>query len=62
MSWVLAVRVGISQIVQVVSIEDVMMRDGETVFQSSEVRGAVCSGVLELERRASGVSLLAGEG
>ena len=43
-------------------MDDVMMRDGETVFQSSDVSGAVCSGVLELERRASGVSLLAGEG
>lgn len=62
MSWVFAVRVGISQIVQVVSMEDVMMRDGETVFQSRDVNGAVCSGVFELERRASGVSLLAGEG
>lgn len=62
MSWVFAVRVGISQIVHVVSIEDVMMRDGETVFQSSDVSGAVCSGVLELDSRASGVSLLAGEG
>jgi hypothetical protein len=39
---------------------DVIMRLGETVFQSSEVKGAVCSGVFEFERRASGVSLLAG--
>jgi hypothetical protein len=39
---------------------DVMMRLGETVFQSSEVKGAVCSGVFEFERRAKGVSLLAG--
>jgi hypothetical protein len=34
-----------------------MMSFGDIVFQSSEVRGAVCSGVLELERSASGVSL-----
>jgi hypothetical protein len=39
---------------------DVMIRLGETVFQSSEVKGAVCSGVFEFERSASGVSLLAG--
>jgi hypothetical protein len=39
---------------------DVMMRLGETVFQSSEVKGAVCSGVFEFERSANGVSLLAG--
>ncbi len=56
MSWVLAVRVGMSQIVQVVSILEVMIRLGERVFQSREVKGAVCSGDLELERRASGVS------
>lgn len=37
---------------------EVMMRLGETVFQSKEVNGAVCSGVLELDKRASGVSLL----
>lgn len=36
---------------------DVMMRLGESVFQSSEVRGAVCSGDLELESNANGVSL-----
>lgn len=46
--------------VQVVSMLDVIIRLGETVFQSNEVKGAVCSGVLELERRASGVSLVAG--
>ena len=46
-----------SHIVQVVSILDVMMSLGDMVFQSREVSGAVCSGVLELERRASGVSL-----
>ena len=56
MSWVLAVRVGMSQIVQVVSMLEVMMRLGERVFQSREVNGAVCSGDLELESRASGVS------
>lgn len=49
-----------SQIVQVVSILDVIIRLGETVFQSREVRGAVCSGVLEFDRSAKGVSLLAG--
>jgi len=55
-SCVLAVNVGISQIVQVVSILDVMMRLGDNVFQSREVKGAVCSGDFELERRASGVN------
>lgn len=45
-----------SHIVQVVSMLEVMMSLGDMVFQSSEVSGAVCSGVLELERRASGVS------
>lgn len=54
---VFAVSDGISQIVQVVSMLDVMMSLGDMVFQSREVSGAVCSGVLELERRASGVSL-----
>lgn len=46
-----------SHIVQVVSILDVMMSLGDMVFQSRDVRGAVCSGVFELERSASGVSL-----
>lgn len=46
-----------SQIVQVVSMLEVMMSFGDMVFQSREVNGAVCSGVLELERSASGVSL-----
>ena len=55
-SCVLAVSVGISQIVQVVSMLEVIMRLGESVFQSKEVRGAVCSGDLEFERRARGVS------
>lgn len=40
---------------------EVIMRLGETVFQSREVSGAVCSGVFEFESRASGVSLLAGK-
>lgn len=57
---VLAVNVGISHIVHVVSMLEVMIKLGETVFQSKEVKGAVCSGVLELESRASGVSLLGG--
>jgi hypothetical protein len=43
--------------VQVVSILDVMIKLGDTVFQSRDVRGAVWSGVLELDSRASGVSL-----
>ena len=59
-SCVLAVRVGISHIVQVVSMLDVMMRLGESVFQSNEVSGAVCSGDLEFERRARGVSFCGG--
>jgi hypothetical protein len=42
--------------VQVVSILLVMINFGDKVFQSSEVRGAVCSGVFEFERRARGVS------
>ena len=49
-----------SHIVQVVSMLDVIMRLGETVFQSSDVKGAVCSGVLEFDSKANGVSLLAG--
>ena len=55
-SWVLAVRVGMSQIVHVVSMLDVMMRLGDRLFQSREVSGAVCSGDFEFERRARGVS------
>lgn len=39
---------------------EVMIRLGETVFQSSEVRGAVCSGDLEFESRARGVSFAGG--
>jgi hypothetical protein len=57
---VFAVSVGMSQIVQVVSMLDVIIRLGETVFQSREVKGAVCSGVLEFDNKAKGVSLLAG--
>ncbi len=55
-SCVFAVRVGISHIVHVVSILEVMIKLGDKVFQSREVRGAVCSGDLEFERRANGVS------
>lgn len=47
---------GISHIVHVVSMLDVMMRLGDNVFQSSEVRGAVCSGDLEFDSNAKGVS------
>jgi len=57
---VFAVNVGMSQMVHVVSMLEVMIRLGDTVFQSKDVRGAVCSGVLELESSAKGVSLLAG--
>ena len=60
MSCVLAVRVGISQIVQVVSILDVIIRLGDNVFQSRDVKGAVCSGDLEFERRAKGVNFCGG--
>lgn len=35
---------------------EVIIRLGERVFQSSEVSGAVCSGDLEFESRASGVN------
>ena len=56
-SCVFAVNVGISQIVHVVSILEVMMRLGDTVFQSREVRGAVCSGVLGDEMEI-GIDLL----
>ncbi len=59
-SWVLAVSVGISHIVQVVSMELVMMRLGEMGFQSRLVRGAVKSVLLLLESNASGVSFCAG--
>ncbi len=56
MSWVLAVSVGMSQIVHVVSMDEVIISLGDKVFQSSEVRGAVCSGVLLLDNKASGCS------
>jgi hypothetical protein len=49
-----------SQIVHVVSMLEVMMRLGETTFQSKEVIGAVCSGDLEFERRARGDSFWRG--
>src|SRR6266498_4981663 len=55
MSCVLAVKVGMSHIVQVVSMLDVMIRLGETTFQSREVMGAVCSGDFEFDKRARGV-------
>lgn len=55
---VLAVREGISQIVHVVSMLEVMIKLGETVFQSSEVSGAVWSGVFELDKSARGVSFV----
>ncbi len=57
-SCVLAVSDGMSQIVHVVSMLDVMIRLGDTVFQSSDVSGAVWSGVLELDSSASGVSFV----
>ena len=56
-SCVLAVSVGISQMVQVVSMLEVMIRLGEIMFQSSEVIGAVCSGDFEFDNSASGDSL-----
>lgn len=46
--------------VHVVSMLDVMIRLGDTTFQSNDVIGAVCSGDLELERRASGESFSMG--
>ena len=56
MSCVFAVSVGISHIVQVVSMLEVMIKLGDSVFQSRDVSGAVCSGDFEFERSASGVS------
>ena len=57
LSWaincVLAVREGMSHMVHVVSILDVIMRLGDSVFQSREVRGAVCSGDFEFESSAN---------
>ena len=51
---------GISHIVHVVSMLEVIIRLGDSVFQSRDVRGAVCSGDLEFERSASGVSFCGG--
>ena len=53
---VFAVSVGISHIVQVVSMLEVIIKLGDKVFQSRDVRGAVCSGDFEFERSASGVN------
>ena len=39
---------------------DVIIKLGESVFQSNEVRGAVCSGDLEFESRAKGVNFCGG--
>ncbi len=39
---------------------DVMIRLGETTFQSREVMGAVCSGDLEFDNKASGESFWRG--
>ena len=41
--------------VQVVSMLEVMMRLGDTTFQSRDVMGAVCSGDFELDKSANGV-------
>ena len=60
MSCVLAVNVGMSQIVQVVSMLEVMMSLGESVYQFSDVKGEVCSGVFELTSRARGCSFCVG--
>jgi len=49
-----------SHIVHVVSIEEVMIKDGWTTFQSSDVIGAVCSGDFEFDSRASGDSFCKG--
>ena len=49
-----------SHIVQVVSMLEVIMSLGDMVFQSRDVRGAVCSGVFELERSARGVNFWGG--
>lgn len=46
--------------VQVVSMLEVMIRLGETTFQSREVIGAVCSGDLELDSSARGESFCRG--
>jgi hypothetical protein len=49
-----------SQIVQVVSMLDVIIKLGEIVFQSREVIGAVCSGDFEFDSNAKGESFAAG--
>lgn len=49
-----------SQIVQVVSIDEVMISFGESVFQSKDVNGAVCSGVLLFDSNAKGCSFCGG--
>jgi hypothetical protein len=49
-----------SQMVHVVSMLDVMIKLGLTVFQSRDVSGAVWSGVFELESSARGVSFVTG--
>ena len=46
--------------VQVVSMEEVMIREGWTTFQSSEVIGAVCSGDFEFDKSARGESFCSG--
>jgi len=46
--------------VQVVSVLEVMIRLGETMFQSNDVNGAVWSGVFEFDSKASGVSFVIG--
>jgi hypothetical protein len=45
-----------SHIVHVVSILEVIIRLGDNVFQSRDVKGAVCSGDFEFDKRAKGVS------
>lgn len=49
-----------SHIVHVVSMLEVMIRLGDRWFQSKDVRGAVCSGDFEFERRARGVNFWVG--
>jgi len=46
--------------VHVVSIEDVMISEGCTMFQSRDVMGAVCSGDFEFDSKASGESFCSG--
>lgn len=41
MSWVTAVLEDISQTVQVVSMDEVTIREGEMVFQAKDVKGGV---------------------